>query len=1161
MTNVETGASPVLARRATLADAKHAYIALLGRMPESRERMQELALKPLGEVISEIAGSNEFAEIVAELGSTGTTPPRGPLKDQDMEATAEWLSNLASVSDLGADPAWPDFILAILTAPALASALGEDIDSEDAIARLSEARDRIGEAQGELAKLLAFDPDWFSQTPAGSRFGKSPDLSLVIPRKAELPQTSAWFTEGLPASDIADRPATLGALVRTTQKAAVRGVLSHWLFDARFYKQEAARSPALEGKDYPEGPSLYLDFLAFGDAADVSPHPLFSPFAYRNLNPGLDVGQQGCFHHFVTEGARMGLRTSALFDEAFYLSRNPQVRQDLAAGRYSCALEHFIRVGVNHGLAFCPDFDRHYYLATNGDIAEALAKGEIPSAEWHFVQSGAREGRSPNRFFNADYYAQRYPHIRQEMDRHGINSTLEHFLLLGRERGWRVNSPPVTQEVDIDQAKALFEKRGRRAYADAMNGVFAFPVTSAAPALSVIVPISGQADFTAGFLKCARWACDHLELKRSMTTEIVIVDNGSRDHTHRLLEALPGVKCVQFDRPIGFPAAVNAGVAASTGEIILVANNDIEFDADAFLRIVDALEQNAGVGVVGAKVVLPNETLQEVGSAIDKNGGSLGFGRGSDPVDCAGVRMIEVDYASGCFVGFKRADFDALSGFDEAYSPGYYEEVDFSLRMKRDLGKSTVVDTGLAITHYEHASFAKGRPQTVNEPLILRNRARLKQSHAAFFASLRDQAPNALTQRAQKAMAGQARLLVVEDMVPTGLLGSGFGREEKILDLFTRLGIPFDIVALSPSPRIDEFKDPLVRLYRGWMPGQGLDDVLRAHPARYSHVWLCRTHNLGRSTDAILAARRDHGLQIICDTEALSSLRLIEQMIVQGREPAQEEVQALTSVELTAQIPVDLWIAVNRRERELIEGLSVGPVLEIGHAIDADADIDRSIDFHGRRRILFIGAVHELASPNYDGLEWFLTWIYPRLDPSTRPAMTIAGFWGEGFIDVLRARFADTPIDFVGAVSDEELNRLYEQTRVAIAPTRYAAGIPCKVIEAVLSGVPIVMTDLLANQLEVSDVPGLAKADRFDNGIAFARWVDTLYTDAGAWNEQRTLQDAHIGARWSAGRLEDQVLSTLGHLEILPENRAAPESNKNASSSDNTSERVLTKRR
>ncbi len=1131
LNTVETGI-PLISREATPADVKHIYIAFLGRVPESHARIMQLAGGTVSEVIADIAASAEFAAIVSHVAADGGPPPRDRIAEKEVQGVARWLADLIPTHDIKDDAGWSEFLLTILTATDFDGLLAAHSEQDEAVEKLSSRQSLVAAMEADLAQVVAFDPEWFGQSLHGSRFAGGTDPDLALPRKSGLPPVLALFTEGLNSLNETSRPETMGALIRATQKAALEGSLGHWLFSAQFYLQAAAKSAVLNDRDQDATLAPYLEFLTIGDAADVSPHPLFSPFAYRRLNPGVEIGSRGCFHHYITQGAAQGLRTSSLFDPDFYLSRQPHVRQEIAAGRYGCALEHFVRGGMAAGLSFSPDFDRHYYLANNPDLAQALAEGSIPSAEWHYVHSGAREGRSPNRFFNATYYAQRYPHIGNEMERTGIDSTLEHFLLLGRGRGWRVNNPPLARDVDIDQAKALFEKRGRRAYADALSGVFSFPEAPAAPALSVIVPISGQADFTAGFLKCARWAADHLEHKRGVTTEIVIVDNGSKDHTQRLLDALPGVRVVAFDRPIGFPAAVNAGTLASKGQVVLVANNDIEFDADAFLRLYDAIISNPHFGVVGAKVVLPNETLQEVGSVLDKDGGSHGFGRGMDAVDCNGARMIEVDYASGCFVAFTRADFDALSGFDEAYSPGYYEEVDFSLRIKRDLGKPTVVDTGLAVVHYEHASFAKGRPQTVNEPLILRNRARLRQAHAPVFSALRSQEPHAPTRQAQRALAGRARILVVEDMVPTGLLGSGFGREEEILDIFSRSGISYDIVALNPSPRVDDYKDPTARLFRGWMPGESLDEILQKYPARYSHIWLCRTHNLGRATASILAAKRQYGLQVVCDTEALSSLRLVEQMRVQGRSPSDDDVRALATVELADPLQVDLWVAVNQREREVIEDLGLGPVCEIGHAVTLKAGVNSDTSFKQRNRILFIGAVHELSSPNYDGLEWYLTRVYPRLDPSTRPPLTVAGFWAEGLREVFQSRFKDVPIDFVGSVSDQELATLYSESRLSIAPTRFAAGIPCKVIESVLAGVPIVMTDLLATQLEVGGDSDLAAADRFDNGAAFARWVETLYTDPAAWTAQKHRQDDRIGRRWSPQRLENQVMETIDKLGL-----------------------------
>lgn len=1110
-----------------MAGGRSTYISLLGRAPENGTRASDVAQTSTLDNLKGILGSAEFSDILDTLANTGALPPRPPVTPSDWEKAAQWVGRLCM--QLPPVPAtWPLLLQALLSDERIRCLLDAN-QADQALRDLDELAAHVAGQTAATRPFLSFNAEWFSRTPAGAAVRRpdgSIDMMAPLSKGSRLPPVLPFFADPDQKLMQGPRSKTFEDLVRSSQAAANDGLLTHWLWDEAAYLTEKA----LRDVDMPEAAAElepYLQFLVYGDAQNLSPHPLFSPLAYRMLNADAPALGEGCFADYLLRTDSAHRLTSALFDPDFYLTRQPHVRTEIASGRFASALEHFVRVGMRAGYSFLPDFDRDYYLANHPDLVEALAGGFIPSAEWHFVTSGARENRQPNRFFNPAYYAARYPSAAEEMKREGLASLLEHFLLLGKKRGWRVNTPPLTRDVEVDQGKTLFEKRGRRAYAEALDGVFAIDETPATPALSVIVPISGQADFTAGFLKCAHFAADYLTFKRGVTAEIVVVDNGSKDHTESLLAALPGVKVVRFDRPIGFPAAVNAGVAASNGAYVLVANNDIEFSADGFLRCYDALVQDPSIGVVGAKVILPNETLQEVGSVLDRNAAAQGFGRGQEAIDCRGARFVEVDYASGCFIAFSRADFDALKGLDEAYSPGYYEEVDFSLRMKRDLGKSTVVDTGLGVVHYEHASFAKGRPQTVNESLIIRNRSRLRDTHNAFFASLRQQTAEDRTRKAQTAMSGKARFLVIEDLIPSGLLGSGFGREEEILKIFKDLGIAYDILAFNPTARVDEFIDPLARIYRGWMPGESLDEVLRDHGSRYSHIWLCRTHNIGRAAPAVHQAKLAHGLKVICDTEALSSLRLIQQNIVEGRKLSEAESNALIAGELIDPIGIDLWIGVNRLESDLIARAGLGPVSEIGHAIVPNDSTGKTNGFSARNRMLFIGAVHELATPNYDSLRWFLNDVYSKMNPQTRPKLTIAGHWRSGIADILANAVPEGSFDLVGAVSDEGLARLYSESRVAIAPTRYAAGIPCKVIESVQAGVPIVMTDLLAHQLGAGDTPGLAVGARFDEGVSFAGWLDKLLSDEEAWQTQRQLQTEAIGQRYTHEILASQVKSAL----------------------------------
>nr|WP_246347696.1 glycosyltransferase [Brevundimonas variabilis] len=712
------------------------------------------------------------------------------------------------------------------------------------------------------------------------------------------------------------------------------------------------------------------------------------------------------------------------------------------------------------------------------------------------------------------------------MARLGIASSLEHFLLVGQARGWSVNPPLAERTVAPDDGRALFEKRGRRAYGEIIDGEITIP-PAVAPRLSVIVPVFNQADLTAGFLKSAAFAIEILRSRRGIETEIIVIDNGSRDHTVTLLAALPSVRVEQLSAPFSFPAAVNSGAALARGDVFLVVNNDIEVQPDAFDRVFGVLDGDASVGVLGAKIILPNDTLQEVGASIDRLGNTEGFGRGMDVFRLRSNRRIEVDYASGCFIAFRRSDFEALSGFEGSFAPGYYEDVDFALRMKRDLGKVTVVDAGLAVMHYENASFAKGRPASANMTGALRNRRHLKSAHAARFRAMQPPSPPERAARSRDALFGPFRVLMITDSIPAARLGSGPGRQEAILDRLAEMDIAFDILALKPDVGIDHYKDPRAEVFRAWMPGQSFDETLHRHAAGYSHLWICGASTLSAHAVTVAWARISFGLKVICDVGALSSLEAIERLrLDKGVEPGHRLLSTLDD-ELTHATDVDHWVAVDHQDRALIEQIGLGPVVEIGHSprVLGTAIPDRS--FTDRNRILFVGGVHDFSSPSHDALEWVLRDIWPRLGDLDGVRLTLAGQWNDGLSDDFRQRFGDR-IEMLGALDDVQLVEVLGQTRVVLAPDRFSRHYPAGVVEAVRAGVPTVMTDHVAVRLGLATNPAIAVGQRDDGGQSFAEWVARLYSDKKAWRAQLKEQQSSLELSPDEGGLIDQVKAALG---------------------------------
>lgn len=83
-------------------------------------------------------------------------------------------------------------------------------------------------------------------------------------------------------------------------------------------------------------------------------------------------------------------------DEAWYLSRYPDVAEGIAKGTVASAREHFLANGYFEGqMPFPVKVDEAWYLEQNPGVAEYIARGDLESAQKHFEDHGYREGRRP----------------------------------------------------------------------------------------------------------------------------------------------------------------------------------------------------------------------------------------------------------------------------------------------------------------------------------------------------------------------------------------------------------------------------------------------------------------------------------------------------------------------------------------------------------------------------------------------------------------------------------------------------------------------------------------------------------------------------------------------------------------------------------------------
>jgi GT2 family glycosyltransferase len=625
------------------------------------------------------------------------------------------------------------------------------------------------------------------------------------------------------------------------------------------------------------------------------------------------------------------------------------------------------------------------------------------------------------------------------------------------------------------------------------------------PEISVILVLFNRAELT---LLCLRSLAENY----SQPMEIIIVDNASTDETPLLLDRLEGARIVRNSENRNFVLAVNQAAREARGEYLLLLNNDAQVMPGTLAAALSAFRSAADIGAVGGRLMLLDGTLQEAGSIIWRDGSCLGYGRGDNPFAPMYMFRRDVDYCSGAFVLTSRQIWEESGGFDEMFKPAYYEETDYCTRLWKR-GLRVVYEPRAALLHYE---FASSNSTTSATDLQRDHQKVFANRHQTLLSSHYSADINNILLARMKS-GGKKRVLFLDDRVPHTWLGSGFPRSRAILHALLRQDcfVTFYPLSIFEEDWISVYSDmpPEVEFMVGYGPPL-LEPFLRTRQKYYDIVFVSRPHNM-KLLKPILEAHPEwfEHTQVVYDAEAVFVAREITLRQLRGSPLTEEEAEVLLREEMALAAAADSVISVAESERPHFEKHGIERVHIIGHSISPQPT---SRSYQDRKGFLFVGAIHEEASPNGDSVIWFLEEVFPKIQAELGSDIpfTIAGV---NTSDRVR-QLAQPPVRITGHLPD--LTGLYETARVFVAPTRYAAGIPHKVHEAAARGLPVVATRLLASQLAWEDGSVFLVGG---DATSFARRCVELYTNEALWTRLRNAALERITAECSADTFERQV--------------------------------------
>jgi hypothetical protein len=123
----------------------------------------------------------------------------------------------------------------------------------------------------------------------------------------------------------------------------------------------------------------------------------------------------------------------------------------------------------------------------------------------------------------------------------------------------------------------------------------------AASTLTVVIPAYNEEPYIAELVRKVL----AVDLSRfGLRKEVIVVDDGSRDRTAEIAGTIAGVTLHRMPKNSGKGAAVRAGIAAASGDLVMIQDADLEYDPEDYIPMIEELQRSGADAVYGSRYMV-----------------------------------------------------------------------------------------------------------------------------------------------------------------------------------------------------------------------------------------------------------------------------------------------------------------------------------------------------------------------------------------------------------------------------------------------------------------------------------------------------------------------------------------------------------------------------
>ncbi|SFV09278.1 Glycosyltransferase, GT2 family [Methylobacterium sp. 174MFSha1.1] len=599
------------------------------------------------------------------------------------------------------------------------------------------------------------------------------------------------------------------------------------------------------------------------------------------------------------------------------------------------------------------------------------------------------------------------------------------------------------------------------------------------PKVSIIIPVHNKFEVTY-FCLCAL-----LVAHNKSPYEIIVVDDGSTDKTKQLASYVDGIKIIRNEVSLGFIGACNKGAESAEGEYVVFLNNDTEPTIGWLDELLDSFAIFDKVGLAGSKLVYPDGTLQEAGGIVWGSGNPWNYGRSQNPHEPRFAYSREADYLSGAAIMLPKSVWDEVGGFSTEFMPAYFEDTDLAFKIRAH-GYKTYYVASSVVYHFEGVTSGVDvsgggakRHQEINRPKFKRK----------WVEDYRLHGREGVNPDLEKDRGIHGRALFVDYQTPKVDTDAGSYAAVQEIRLVQALGYKVSFLSqnLAYLGKHTEYLQRIgVEVYHAPFY-QSIEDVFEKHGKDFDVVYMTRYY-VARS--CVAAARRyAPQAKLVMNNADLHFLREMRTAIASNDRALMGKALTVRNDELSVMQDVDLVLSYNSVEHAVI--MSHNPdSTRVMHAPWVEKISNNIPPFEARSDVAFLGGFNH--HPNREAVEFFVLAVMPLLRQKSDMHLKVYG--SNPSKEVYQLASDDVIVH--GYV--ENVNVVFDNCRVFVAPLVSGAGIKGKVLAALAHGTPCVLSPIAAE--------GIGLRHGYDCFIAEtpADWVEyimRLYTNADLWLE------------------------------------------------------------